>query len=99
MRFEPDQFIVEVGEAMHFEVTNAGQLVHEFYVGDEAAKMTHETEMREGGMQHGHAASIEVAPGETAGLDYTFGELRELLIGCHELGHYEAGMAPIEVQP
>ena len=100
LRFEPDHFTVKAGESVHFVVTNVGLVVHEFYIGDEAAQMTHEDEMRAGGMQHGDAAAIEIAPGETMTLDYAFDDPGELLIGCHEAGHYEGGMvATIEVQP
>ena len=37
-------------------------------------------------------AAVEVAPGETATLVYTFDEPGTLLIGCHVPGHYAAGM-------
>ena len=48
--------------------------------------------MAEGGMSHGHATSSASRPGETGSLSMTFAEARSLLIGCHEPGHYEAGM-------
>ena len=41
---------------------------------------------------HGDEAEVEVAPGETATLVYTFDEPGELLYGCHVPGHYAAGM-------
>jgi uncharacterized cupredoxin-like copper-binding protein len=33
-----------------------------------------------------------VEPGEEGEITYTFGSAGELMIGCHEPGHYEAGM-------
>ena len=38
------------------------------------------------------STSITVAPGETGELTYTFDGTGEVLIGCHQAGHYEAGM-------
>lgn len=35
---------------------------------------------------------ITVEPGDTGELTYTFSEGEELLIGCHQAGHYAAGM-------
>jgi uncharacterized cupredoxin-like copper-binding protein len=33
-----------------------------------------------------------VAPGDTGELTYTFDEAGPLEVGCHEPGHYDAGM-------
>lgn len=45
------------------------------------------------GVDHsGDGQAIEVAPGATGDLTYTFDEPGTLLLGCHEPGHYEAGM-------
>ena len=47
------------------------------------------------GMEHGDMASsggITVEPGETGELTRTFRAGDDLLIGCHEAGHYAAGM-------
>jgi uncharacterized cupredoxin-like copper-binding protein len=38
------------------------------------------------------ANAITLQPGETKTLEYTFEEAGELLAGCHEPGHYDAGM-------
>lgn len=35
---------------------------------------------------------ISVDPGRTQSFEYTFGAPGELLAGCHEPGHYDAGM-------
>ena len=46
-------------------------------------------------MEHGDAGSaggIVVEPGKTGELMHTFGAGDRLLIGCHEAGHYAAGM-------
>lgn len=83
----------EVGETVRFEVTNEGAIVHEFYVGDEEAQAHHAEEMADmGAMSHDEPNGITVDPGATETLEYTFAGAGEILAGCHEPGHYEAGM-------
>lgn len=81
-----------VGETVRFEVTNTGSAAHEFYLGDAEAQEQHAEEMAEGGMAHDEANGISVAPGATETLEYTFEQAGEIVAGCHEPGHYEAGM-------
>ena len=91
---------VPAGVPVTFVVTNAGAINHEFYLGDEAAQAEHEEEMMAGGMRHDEPDGISVKPGETIELTHTFDEPGETLAGCHEPGHYDAGMkAAITVTP
>ncbi len=94
LRFDPDEISVQAGETVSFEVTNDGELVHEFFIGDEAAQAEFEEEMAAGGgMEHESDAGVSVDPGGTETFEYTFGEAGEaLLAGCHEPGHYDGGM-------
>lgn len=93
LRFEPPEFTVQAGETVRFAITNAGQIVHEFLIGDEAAQDEFEMEMSEGdGMAHDSDAGVSVEPGEMETFEYTFGEAGDLLAGCHEPGHYDGGM-------
>ena len=93
LRFEPAQLQVEPGETVRFEVTNDGDIVHEFLIGDEAAQAAFEEEMAGGEMDHDSDAGVSVEPGQTESFDYTFAsEKGEILAGCHEPGHYDAGM-------
>jgi uncharacterized cupredoxin-like copper-binding protein len=93
LRFVPDMFIVSVGETVRFEVTNAGAIRHEFFIGDTDAQADHEAEMLEmGGMAHDEPNGIAVDPGESKVLEHTFATTGTVLIGCHERGHYDAGM-------
>lgn len=93
LRFEPAEFAFQAGETVRFEVTNAGQIVHEFLIGDEAAQEQFEMEMSEGdGMEHDTDAGVSVEPGESETFEFTFSEAGELLAGCHEPGHYDGGM-------
>ena len=103
MRYRPDAFDFFADETVRFEVTNAGQARHEFFVGDAAAHEDHAAEMREMAddpMRHDDPGLLTLDPGESGTLDYTFPNAGPLLIGCHEPGHYEAGMvASITVHP
>jgi uncharacterized cupredoxin-like copper-binding protein len=93
LTFEPDTITVAPGETVRFVVTNIGESVHEFLVGDEAAQAEFEDEMSGGEMDHATGSGVSVDPGQTATFDYTFSETDEVILaGCHEPGHYEAGM-------
>jgi uncharacterized cupredoxin-like copper-binding protein len=90
LRYEPDPIRVRPGK-VRFEVTNAGQAVHEFFVGTEAQQDEHEAEMR-GGHGHGDATTLELEGGQSGTLEVTFDAPGETLVGCHEPGHYPGGM-------
>lgn len=78
-------------DSIAFDVTNPTDLQHEFVVGDAGTQAHHEPEMTSGTM-HADSNSVEVAPGQTARLVYTFNQAGSLEIGCHIPGHYAAGM-------
>ena len=99
--FEPAELEVEAGETVRFVFENTGEAPHDAFVGDTAAQADHEQEMREAEEDDGHGGgheendaedAITVEPGETGELTYTFAESGSLEIGCHQPGHYEAGM-------
>jgi uncharacterized cupredoxin-like copper-binding protein len=90
--YEPASVSVKAGETVKFVFRNEGSILHDAFIGDEAAQAEHEREMREVGKHHEDHA-INVIPGETGELTHTFGKAGEaLIIGCHETGHYAAGM-------
>jgi uncharacterized cupredoxin-like copper-binding protein len=103
MRYDPAEFDFFAGDTVRFEVTNSGRVRHEFFIGDLTEHAVHAAEMREEGHSdeaHDNPAAVRVEPGETGALEYTFPDAGQLLAGCHEPGHYEAGMvAPIIVHP
>ncbi len=101
LRFEPDTLTVAAGETVRFVVHNAGASEHELLIGDEAAQASFAAEMADGHDDaHVGEAGIALGPGDTGEFTYTFGEPGELLIGCHEPGHYDGGMVGrITVQP
>ena len=93
LEFDPAMIAVVPGETVRFELTNEGDAVHEFLIGDEAAQAEFEEEMASGEMQHDTDAGVAVDPGETESFEYTFPDTAgEILAGCHEPGHYDGGM-------
>lgn len=100
LRFEPGVVTVSTGETVRFVVHNAGDVDHEFLIGDEAAQAEFGAEMAKGHEgAHVGGAGIALGPGESGAFAYTFDQPGELLIGCHEPGHYDGGMvASITVQ-
>jgi len=99
IRFEPATLVVQKGEEVKFLFRNSGAVVHDAYVGNAAAQAEHEADMRGGAGGHdAHGGggegggSITVKPGKSGTLTHTFDEAGEIEIGCHEPGHYAAGM-------
>lgn len=105
-KFEPVDVTARKGEAITFRFTNAGTARHEALIGDAEAQEEHAKEMRGsstmagghdmgdmGGMHHeGADTAVTVDPGETKDLTTTFDRVGTVIIGCHQPGHYEAGM-------
>lgn len=96
LRFDPDRVTVAVDETITFRVTNPGNLPHDFTLADEHGQEEHEAEMAEmagsGTMMMDEPNGFVVQPGETKELTWHFDEEGEILIGCHQPGHYAAGM-------
>jgi uncharacterized cupredoxin-like copper-binding protein len=103
MRYDPSSYDVNAGDTVTFQVTNSGQARHEFFIGTIEEHSEHADEMREADHAdeaHDNPAAVRLDGGERGSLTYTFDEPGELLVGCHEPGHYEAGMvAPVTVHP
>lgn len=81
------------GETVRFEVTNTGAIRHEMLLGDEEAQQQFAEEMA--GMEgsgHDGENGVSVEPGDAETFEFTFEQSGEILAGCHEPGHYEAGM-------
>ena len=91
--FAPTSIDVQPGETVKFVFRNTGQVAHDAFIGDQAAQEAHEREMREGHGDHGEGSNaVSVAPGKTAQLVYTFERPGQIIIGCHQPGHYTGGM-------
>ncbi len=95
--FEPGEVTVAAGETVTFEITNSDSIVHDFTLGGQEAQDEHEAEMREmeemdGEMEHADANAITLPAGETTIVTWTFTEPGTVMYGCHQPGHYDAGM-------
>lgn len=92
LKFEPADITVAAGETVTFRLSN-GAVVHDFTLGDQATQGEHEAEMSEmSGMAHEEPNVATIPAGETVDFTWTFGEEGTVLIGCHQPGHYAAGM-------
>jgi uncharacterized cupredoxin-like copper-binding protein len=93
-RFTPSRISVSAGETVTFVVTNTGQAVHDFTLGDAAMQREHAEMMAHipAGRGHDTPNSITLEPGTTKQLTWRFGDSATLEYGCHEAGHYQAGM-------
>ena len=105
LAFDPSEFEVAQGATVTFVFDNTDTIDHEALIGDETAQDEHEAEMVDSGddmggmddMSHKSGAadpseSVLVAPGESAEITYTFNETGDVLLGCHQAGHYDGGM-------
>lgn len=105
LTYDPAAIEVRTGETITFTVTNTGEAVHEFTLGDEVLQDDHEQEMAEmleegETMMHDDPNMLSLDPGETGELTWHFTHDGEVLYGCHQPGHYAGGMVgSIDVQP
>lgn len=93
--FSPTNVAVQSGEIVTFKVTNAGAIPHDFTLGTEEMQEEHEAEMVEmgGNMDmHGEPNVFSLEPGETKEMTWRFEESGPIVFGCHQPGHYAAGM-------
>jgi uncharacterized cupredoxin-like copper-binding protein len=92
--FEPAELTVAQGETVTFRFTNEGKVTHEAFVGDAEDQAEHEKDVSSGEMHHGdeNEGAVEVKAGKTGTMTHTFDEVGPIQIGCHEPGHYAAGM-------
>jgi uncharacterized cupredoxin-like copper-binding protein len=98
--FQPDRLAVAAGETVRFVFTNRGEVAHDAFIGDADAQADHEAEMREAGDGDAHAGghgddesdAVIVEPGDSEEITYTFDDTGSVEIGCHQPGHYDAGM-------
>ncbi len=104
-QFTPDPITVKVGETITFRITNDGNLPHDVVLDDQDGQDAHEVEMAEmaaeGNMiMADEANGFALLAGESKTLTWTFTEAGTVFLGCHQPGHYAAGMiASVIVEP
>lgn len=97
-RFVPDSVTVSAGETIRFEFTNDGSVTHDAFIGDATAQSDHEAEMGDtgghdmDGHDMGDQDAVTVEAGKTGTLTHRFRDGDDVLIGCHQPGHYDGGM-------
>jgi uncharacterized cupredoxin-like copper-binding protein len=104
LAFSPSSVEVTAGQTVHFWFRNDGAAIHDAAIGDLAFQQEHAREMAAGTADHGtemaagtadHGTEVDalvLAPGESGDLTYTATTTGTVLIGCHQPGHWEAGM-------
>lgn len=95
LKFDPARVSVKRGETVAFKVVNTDKIDHEFAVGDAVFQGHHEDEMKAMGpdMDMGDdATGFSLKPGESKTIAFAFPTAGTVLYGCHEPGHYPAGM-------
>ena len=92
----PELTTFQVGQTYVFAVGNEGQLVHEFVI--EPAGSTEEAALEAEVNGEEREAEIEdIAPGQTAELEWTFTEPGDFQFACHLEDHFQAGMV-VEIE-
>jgi uncharacterized cupredoxin-like copper-binding protein len=104
----PELTTFQVGQTYIFAVGNEGQEVHEFVIepagseeeaaleAEEGAEDDEDAEDEENGEER-EAEIEDIAPGQTAELEWTFTEPGDFQFACHLLDHYQRGMV-VEVE-
>lgn len=93
MRFIPAELTVREGETVRFRVHNAGQAMHEFVIGTDAALDEHAALMvRFPDMAHDEPWMAHIPPGQSGEIVWTFNRPGRFGFACLIAGHYQAGM-------
>ncbi len=95
IKFDQTRLTVTTGETIDFRFANTGRVPHDAFIGDADAQMEHDAEMAHMGDASTHSmgeAAITVQPGAAGELSYTFAQPGTYEVGCHQPGHYGAGM-------
>jgi uncharacterized cupredoxin-like copper-binding protein len=95
--FAPSEIRVRSGATIRFKFHNPTNVVHEAFIGDQAAQDAHDAEKARTGRVTAPTGprdpgQVDVAPHTTEAVAYSFQEPERLILGCHEPGHYAAGM-------
>ncbi|MEA2566005.1 MAG: copper-transporting P-type ATPase [Actinomycetota bacterium] len=91
--YGPSAMAVATGQTVRFVFRNDGAVVHEALIGDATVQAQHDAMATMG--HHDGLPVIDVAPGATGELVYTFTRPGTVLIGCHQPGHYALGMRAV----
>lgn len=91
--FNPALTSLKAGEPVTFMVINAGNIPHEFSIGTSEEQQSHMVMMKNmPNMMHHDKATVSLAPGEHAEINWVFTGEEQVLFSCNIPGQFEAGM-------
>jgi len=99
-RFEPAVIEVRLGESIRIVAVNRSDLPHELFVGSSDEQDRHHA-LHAGAAPDAQAelddgvTGIYVPARGSGQFTYAFDEAGEVVIGCHLVGHFEAGMVGV----
>ena len=99
MLFEPRDLTFKESETVHFKITNAGEVDHEFVMDTLENNEEHRKLMLKfPEMEHDDPNSVRLAPGESGEIIWTFANPGKFNFACLIPGHMELGMhGPLHV--
>lgn len=98
MLFEPASLEIMQGETIRFNVTNIGEIEHEFVIDTMEGNVEHKVAMAKMAMEHDDPNSVRLDEGASGEVVWTFTNAGKFEFACLIPGHYESGMhGPIEV--
>jgi uncharacterized cupredoxin-like copper-binding protein len=98
MLFEPTSIKITKGETIRFNVTNKGELEHEFVIDTVEGNVKHKALMEKFDMEHDDPNSVRLDEGRSGEVIWTFSNAGTFEFACLIPGHYDSGMhGPIVV--
>lgn len=98
MIFEPMKFDIQQGETIRFNVSNKGELEHEFVIDTVEGNAKHKEAMAKMDMEHDDPNSVRLDEGKSGEVIWKFANAGTFEFACLIPGHYESGMhGPITV--
>jgi len=96
LRFEPASVAVKPNETVTLRVTNTATLIHEFLLGNAKTQDDHDSQMKSMGAEpmkmRDTPNNLNIDPGTTEEITWTFPAKGKVEFGCHQPGHYAKGM-------
>ena len=98
MLIESEPMDIKEGETIRFNITNKGELEHEFVLDTVERNAEHKIEMAKMDMEHDDPNSVRLDEGKSGEVIWTFSKAGTFEFACLIPGHYESGMhGPITV--
>ncbi|SHF66607.1 Uncharacterized copper-binding protein, cupredoxin-like subfamily [Litoreibacter ascidiaceicola] len=92
MLIESEDLNIAAGETIRFNITNKGELEHEFVLDTIERNAEHKIEMAKMDMEHDDPNSIRLDAGASGEIVWTFANAGAFEAACLIAGHYESGM-------